>query len=62
MNNNATIYTEFKVYFNRINTRKIIEYLLVLHILLIRLLHLEQQLPLRRRRFLLMKTSFSKNM
>ena len=40
MNNNATLYTEFKFYFNRINTQIEISHLLVLHILLIRLLRL----------------------
>ena len=46
MKNNATLYTKFKVYFNRINTNTKIRYLPLLHILLIRLLHLGQPLLL----------------
>ena len=37
MNNNAPLYTEFTLYFNRINRHKNIRHLLVLHIRLLRL-------------------------
>lgn len=40
MNNNATFYAEFKLYFNRLNTYKKVRHLLVLRIFLIRFRHL----------------------